>query len=66
MHKASERARHPWLTPVILATQETAIRRITVLNQPWANSLEILSRKKAITIVGLVEWLKDISPRFKT
>jgi hypothetical protein len=26
-----------WLTPVILATQETVIRKITVQSQPWAN-----------------------------
>jgi hypothetical protein len=38
------RARHQWLTPVILA-----IRRFTVRSQPWANSLgEILSQKCTI------------------
>jgi hypothetical protein len=28
-------ARHQWLTPVILATQEAEIRRITVRSQHW-------------------------------
>jgi hypothetical protein len=27
-------ARHPWLTPIILATQEAKIRRIMVQSQP--------------------------------
>jgi hypothetical protein len=40
--------------PVILATQETAIRRITVQRQPKQIVPETLSRKK-----GLVECLKD-------
>jgi hypothetical protein len=34
-----ERARHWWLTPVTLATQETEVRRIAVQGQPRANSL---------------------------
>jgi hypothetical protein len=38
--------------PVILPTQEAEIRRITVQSLPQANSLEILSRKKAITKKG--------------
>jgi hypothetical protein len=35
-----------WLTPVILATQEAEVRRITVPRQPF-------TKKK-----GQVEWLK--------
>jgi hypothetical protein len=40
------RARHWHLMPVILATQEEKIRRITVRSQPWVH------RKR------LAEWLK--------
>jgi hypothetical protein len=32
-------ARHWWVTPVILDTQEAEIRRINVQSQAWANSL---------------------------
>jgi hypothetical protein len=32
--------------PIILATQETEIRRITVQSQPWQTVLETLSKKK--------------------
>jgi hypothetical protein len=38
-------ARHWQLTPVILATQKTEIRRITVQNQPGKIVCETLSRK---------------------
>jgi hypothetical protein len=44
--------------PVILASQEAEIRRITVQSQPRQVVLETLSSKKAITKKGLVEWLK--------
>jgi hypothetical protein len=40
--------------PVILATQETGIKRITVQSQPQANSS---ISKISITKKGLVEWL---------
>jgi hypothetical protein len=46
--------------PVILATQEAEIRRITVQSQPGQIVLETLSQKKPFTKKkkGLVEWLK--------
>jgi hypothetical protein len=47
-------ARCQWLTPIILATQEADIRRITVRSQPFTRSyLEKAYHKK-----GLAEWLK--------
>jgi hypothetical protein len=36
---------HPWLTLVILATQEEQIRRITVQSQPGQIVCETLSQK---------------------
>jgi hypothetical protein len=51
-------ARHWWLTPVTLATQEAEIRRIVVGSQPRQIVGETLSRKKPIKKVGLLEWLK--------
>jgi hypothetical protein len=39
-------AGHQWLTPIILATQEAEIRRITVQNHPGQIVQETLSQKK--------------------
>jgi hypothetical protein len=36
--KNKEIARHQWLTPVILPTEEAEIRRIEVRSQPWQNN----------------------------
>jgi hypothetical protein len=44
--------------PVILATLEAEIRRITVRNYPGQIVCETLSRKKTSQKIGLVEWLK--------
>jgi predicted AAA+ superfamily ATPase len=41
-----------WLKPVILATQEAEIRRITVQSQPRQIVHKTLSRKKTITKKG--------------
>jgi hypothetical protein len=38
-------ARHWWLTPVILATQEAVIRKIAVHRQPRQIVREMLSQK---------------------
>jgi hypothetical protein len=38
-------ARHQWLMPIILASQEAEIRRITVQSQPGQIVRETLSRK---------------------
>jgi hypothetical protein len=39
------KARHRWLVPVILATQEAEIRMIAVRSQPHANSLRDYLKK---------------------
>jgi hypothetical protein len=46
----------PWITAVILATQEVAIRSIKVQSQPRQIVPEPLSQKY-LTQKGLVEWL---------
>jgi hypothetical protein len=51
-----------WLTPVILATQEAKIRRITVRSQPGQIVHETLSRKTLSQKIVLVEWLKVKAP----
>jgi hypothetical protein len=43
--KCPTRVRHRWLMPVILATQEAAIRRIVVQSQPRKILCETLSHK---------------------
>jgi hypothetical protein len=45
----------PWLTPVILATEEAEIRRIAVRSQPMANSSQDPISTIAIIKKGLVE-----------
>jgi hypothetical protein len=51
-------ARHQWLTPVILATQEAEIRRITFGSQPRQTVPQDPILKKCFTKRGLAEWLK--------
>jgi hypothetical protein len=51
-------SRRRWLMPVIVATQETKIRRITVQSQPQANNSRDPISKKTHHKKGLVEWLK--------
>jgi hypothetical protein len=62
LSKNSHLAKCQWLTPVILATQETEIRKITVLSQPGQIVLRPYLKKKPIAKKkqkkGLVEWLK--------
>jgi hypothetical protein len=47
-----------WLKPVILATQEVEIRRITVRSQPRQIVLQDPISKKSFTKIELVKWLK--------
>jgi hypothetical protein len=56
-HKPQE-ARCGWLTPIILATEETELRRTTVQSQPGQSVQETLSRKNPSLKTGLLEWLK--------
>jgi hypothetical protein len=55
--KSKTQARHPWLTPVIPATQEPEIRRITIQSQPGQTVCQTLSQKTHHKKV-LVEWTK--------
>jgi hypothetical protein len=56
--KKTTGAGYPWLSPVILATQEAEIRRITVAAEPEQIVPETLSEKKTHHKKGLAEWLK--------
>jgi hypothetical protein len=52
-----------WFIPIILATQEAEIRRISVQSQPGQTVCKILSQrnpsqKKVVGIGGLADWLK--------
>jgi hypothetical protein len=62
--KLSTHGSHSWLTPVIPATQEAEIRRITIQSQPGQIVLEILSRKTHPK-TRLVEWLSGRVPARK-
>jgi hypothetical protein len=53
-----KKARHRWLTPVILATQEAEVRRIVVRSQSRQIVLKTLSQKYLTHKKGLVECLK--------
>jgi hypothetical protein len=62
--KKTSKARHRWLTSIILATQEAEIGRIEVQSQPEQTVCETLSRKNPSQkrAGGLAQ---DIGPGFK-
>jgi hypothetical protein len=60
-----KRPRYPWLTPIILATQEAEIRRITVPNQPRQIVRETLSRKNP-SQKGAGGVAQGVGPEFNT
>jgi hypothetical protein len=56
-------ARHLWLTPVILATQEAEIRRIKIQSRPGQTVRETLSQKNpSQKRVGVAQ---GVGPKFK-
>jgi hypothetical protein len=57
--KKKKTAGHQWLKPIILATQEAEMRRITVQSQPGQTVHETLSQKNPLQKKKrLVEWFK--------
>jgi hypothetical protein len=62
--KREEVAGHWWVRPVILATQEAEIRRITARTKLGKEFMRPYF-EKPITKIGLVEWLKSEGPEFK-
>jgi hypothetical protein len=65
--RSQGQARCRWLTPVVLATQETEIRTITDQSQPRQIIHGTLSQK-TLHKKGLAEWLKvkALSPNPRT
>jgi ABC-type antimicrobial peptide transport system ATPase subunit len=57
-------ARRQWFTPVILATQEAAIRRITVQSQPGQIVQETLSPKNP-SQKRTSQVVQGVDPEFK-
>jgi hypothetical protein len=60
-----KRPRYPWLKPIILATQEAEIRRITVPSQPRQMVREMLSRKNP-SQKGAGGVAQGVGPEFNT
>jgi hypothetical protein len=52
------RDQRKWLTPIILATQEAEIKKVSVQSQSGQTVQKTLSRKTLSQKIGLVEWLK--------